>query len=386
MVQDIFADTRDSSAFSAETPAEPGAVTWQRDAIVFSSCNEDSGSELRALGELGGRRILCITAGGGRVLNLLAGKPETIWAVDLNPVQNYLLELKIAGMRALDHAAYLRFLGVREDRERVATYRGLRERLSTGASAYFDAHSALIEDGILFQGRLERYLRRLSTILQWTHPFGVRNLFDCEDIEQQRAWVDRLDTPLFRVVGEAACRRNVLRVFSGDPGFYRYVPADVALHRVIYGGVLEHFRHHLARNNPLMQLVFFGRIIHEAALPVYLNAATYEQVRSALAQVRLVTITARIDEALAQAGPGAFDAFSLSDISSYLDDAAHERLFDDTLNAARPGAMLCSRSNIHHRPLRPEQEARITRDRALERELAIADHSCVHKFVIGRID
>lgn len=386
MVQDIFADTGRARRLQTEAPAEPGAVTWQRDSILFSSCNEDSGSELRALGELEGKRILCITAGGGRVLNLLVRRPDTIWAVDLNPVQNYLLELKIAGLRALDHAAYLRFLGVRDDRGRVATYRGLREQLSPGACAYFDAHAALIEDGILFQGRLERYLRRLSKILQWTHPLGVRNVFECDDLEQQRAWVRRLDTPVFRLVGEAACRRNVLRAFSGDPGFYRYVPADVALHRVIYGGVLEHFRHHLARNNPLMQLVFFGRIIHEPALPAYLNAATYEQVQAALARVNLVRITARIDEALAQAGPAAFDAFSLSDISSYLDDEAHDRLFSDTLNAARPGAMLCSRSNIHHRPLRPEQEARLTRDRALERELAIADHSCVHKFVIGRID
>ena len=157
------------------------------------------------------------------------------------------------------------------------------------------------------------------------------------------------------------------------------------MHRVIYGGVIEHFTHHLARNNPLMQLVFFGRFIHEPALPAYLNAATYAQIRDALHKVRLVIRTATINEVLAEAGPAAFDAFSLSDISSYLDDVAHDRLFADTLAAARDGAIVCSRSNLHHRPLRHEHEKRLTRDHELERELSIADHSCVHKFVIGRV-
>ena len=52
---------------------------------------------------------------------------------------------------------------------------------------------------------------------------------------------------------------------------------------------------------------------------------------------------------------GAIDAFSLSDISSYLDDAAHAQLFQSVLTAARPAAKIVSRSNIHHRPLTPEQ-------------------------------
>src|SRR6266545_2454391 len=88
MVQDIFADAgeaRTQVASRSDAFEASEGVAWARDSIVFSSCNEDSGSELRAFGELEGKRILCITAGGGRVLNLLAGRPELICAVDLNP-------------------------------------------------------------------------------------------------------------------------------------------------------------------------------------------------------------------------------------------------------------------------------------------------------------
>ncbi|HKP64629.1 MAG TPA: DUF3419 family protein [Polyangiales bacterium] len=385
MVQEILRDTTAAGVHTSSAQDVP--VSWARDSILFSSCNEDSGSELRAFGDFSGKHVLCITAGGGRVLNLLVGQPEVIWAVDLNPVQNYLLELKVAGMRELDHAGYLRFLGARasDGGERLDTYRRVRSALGPAARDFFDAHPSLITDGVLFQGRLERYFARISRVLQWTQPLGLRALFECEDIDQQRKWLSKLDRTAFRWIAQTACRRGMMRAFSGDPGFYRYVPPEVALHRVIYDGVMEHFRHYLARDNPLMQTIFFGRFIHEPALPHYLNARSYERVQSALAKVKLVTITASMDQALTQAGPEAFDIMSLSDISSYLDDAAHHQLFADVLRGARPGAIICSRSNIHHRPLLVAQASRLERDRELERELSISDHSCVHKFLIGRL-
>jgi len=387
MIQD-FLDGPDSVRKSAATQKRataPERVGWACDSILFSSCNEDSACELRAFGELAGKRVLCITASGGRVLNLLLAKPAVIWAVDLNPAQNYLLELKVAAMRSLDHAAYLRFLGVRECSDRLQTYAALGGELSSAARHFFAAHCTLVANGILLQGRLERYLRQLSKLLQLTHPFGVRRLFAFDDLDEQRRFVTKLDSAFFRLVAQTACRRSVLQAFSGDPGFFRYIPREIALHRAIYTGVLDHFRHRLARDNPLMQLVFFGRFTYEPALPIYLNAASYDRVKAELGRVQLVIKTSTVSRVLAEAGPAAFDAFSLSDISSYLDDAAHAELFGAVLAAARPGAKLCSRSNIYHRPLLAAHERRLLRDPVLERELAIADHSCVHKFLVGEL-
>jgi S-adenosylmethionine-diacylglycerol 3-amino-3-carboxypropyl transferase len=366
-------------------PERAVGVVWDRERILFSSCNEDTNSEHSAFGSLEGRRVFCVTAGGGRVLSLLPARPAEIWAVDLNPAQNHLLELKVESMRALDHASYLRFLGVRRAIDRLRTYDRLRPQLSSAARRFFDHDPALIDGGVLLQGRLERYLKRVALALRLAEPIGTRRLFAFNDIEAQRRFLGRLDRKWFRAIAELMCRRSTLQAFSGDPGFYRYVPRSVPLHRVIYDGMLMHFRCHLARDNPLFQLIFFGRWIHEPALPIYLNAATYDRARAALGDVRLVTVTGMVSSTLADAGPGAFDAFSLSDISSYLDDDAHGALFDHVLRAARPGAKLCSRSNIVHRPLSREQALAVQRDSALERRLAISDHSCVHKFLAGTI-
>jgi S-adenosylmethionine-diacylglycerol 3-amino-3-carboxypropyl transferase len=363
-----------------------GPVSWARGTIVFSACNEDSLSEIKAFGSVEGKRLLCVTAGGGRVLNLIAGKPAEVCAVDLNPAQNALLELKIAGMRELDHAAYLEFLGARPSSTRLATYERLRRRLSPGAQSFFDARGPVVSGGVLMQGKLEQFLSRLAKLMRLAHPFGVSRLFAFDDLAEQRRFLERWDMLLWRAIAKNVARRWVMQVFSGDPGFYRYVPEEIALHRAIYDRVYGYFWNHLARENPLMQIVFFGRYVYEPALPIYLNAASYERTKAALEHVHIETVTATVHDALDYGASKAFDAFSISDISSYLDDAAHHHLFERVVQAARPGAILCSRSNIHHRPLAAEHAQRIRRDPALEQGLAIDDHSCVHEFLVGTIE
>lgn len=362
-------------------------VSWPNETIVFSACNEDSRSELRAFGSLQGKRVACVTAGGGRVLNLIAGRPSEIWAIDLNPAQNALLELKLAGLRELDHEPYLAFLGVRESTDRLATYESrLRGHLSKGAQRFFDERPALVSGGPLLQGKLERFFTRLAVVLRLAHPRGLERLFAFDDLEEQRRYLSRFDTFLWRTVAENVARRSFMRLFSGDPGFYRYVPEHIPLHRKIYERVHGYFHNHLARDNSLLQLVFFGRYVFEPALPIYLNAETFADVKAALDEVSVHTVTAGVDEALVHAGPEAFDAFSLSDISSYLDDSAHARLFAEVVRSARPGARLCSRSNLYHRPLPQAVARRVRRDLELERDLAVHDHSCVHEFVVGEIE
>jgi S-adenosylmethionine-diacylglycerol 3-amino-3-carboxypropyl transferase len=360
-------------------------VVWNKQSILFSACNEDSRSELRAFGSLTGKRVFCVTAGGGRVLNLLLERPSSIRAVDLNPAQNALLELKVAAMRELDHDAYLRFLGIRPASDRGATYARVRRDLSVDARGFFDRNAAAVEAGILFEGRLERYLKRTAAFLRLARPLGLDQLLQAPDLQAQRAFLDRLETRLFRAVAETLCRRSVLRAFSGDPGFFRYLPPELPLHSTLYDRIFGYLRENLLRDNALLQLVFFGRYVWEPALPIYLHEETFDDVKRALADVTLEIVTATVEEALVGKGESEFDAFSLSDISSYLDDGAHHRLFAAVLDTAAPGARVCSRSNLYHRALSSEHAERLERADEIERELRARDHACVHEFFVGGV-
>jgi S-adenosylmethionine-diacylglycerol 3-amino-3-carboxypropyl transferase len=372
-----------ASTTARGTPAAP--IAWNKESILFSACQEDSRSELAAFGSLEGKRVFAVTAGGGRVLNLLIDKPRSITAVDLNPAQNALLELKIAAVRGLDHGAYLRFLGIRPADDRVATYeRHLRDQLSFGARRFFDGIPKAIGAGILFQGKMEKYLRVGAKVLKLGHPFGLKNLLDARNLDEQRAAMARWETPFWKGVAHLVGNKHIIARLSGDPGFYRNLPPKPPLHEVLYDRVHRHLKHNLLRENSFLQLVLHGRYVYEDVLPIYLNANTFETIKAALAETAIDIQTTTVTDALAASSTG-FDAFSISDICSYLDPEPNHRLFELVLSAAKPGARLCSRSNIFHRPLAPEHAARVNREPELEARLSLHDHATVHEFVVGEI-
>jgi S-adenosylmethionine-diacylglycerol 3-amino-3-carboxypropyl transferase len=388
-VQRVLLERLHSTPAPVAAPIPPGGrpepgVRWTQSDIIFSACNEDTGSEIRAL-RPAGKRVLCVTAGGGRVLSLLGERPREVWCVDLNPCQNHLLELKVAAMRLLEHDGYLRFLGVRPSDARLATYEGLRPRLTPEARTFFDRNPARLERGIIYEGKLERHFKRLAVVLKIVRPFGLDRLFGFDDLSEQRRFLRRFDTPLFRIVAHNLLRREVFKHFSGDPGFYQHLPADLPLEKRLWDNIVRHFGNHLARENHVLGLAAYGRYPYEPALPPYLNAAHYDRIRAGLAETSLTVLTGRVDQVLGEPDAGSFDAFSLSDVSSYLDDADLDRLFETVLESARPGARLCSRGCIIHRELSPEQARRIRRDHHLEHQFGFHDYATLHQFLVGEV-
>jgi S-adenosylmethionine:diacylglycerol 3-amino-3-carboxypropyl transferase len=250
-------------------------ISWQRyrERISYSSCNEDSGSEVQVLIPHEAKRLVSICASGGRVLNLLQDGAEEVWAVDVNPSQTHLFELKVAGLRALDHAEFLSFMGVRASLRRLDVYDSLRPALSDDARAYFDAKPFLIKRGALYQGSLERFFRcYVSTAARLLRPRWVRRLFACTNLAEQRRLLPGWHSPFWRLVAKTICRRSFFNFFSHEPGFWRFLPPELKLHERIFGTVERYLDHHLARDNHLLWLVFFGRYGDERVMPEYLRA------------------------------------------------------------------------------------------------------------------
>lgn len=107
--------------------------------LVYNSCWEDPRLDRAAL-DLGSRdTVLAITSGGCNVLDYALTGPAHVYAVDVNPRQNALLELKLAGIQGLDHGTFFSVFG----RGRLSGFPelyhgGLRDLLSDGARGYWD--------------------------------------------------------------------------------------------------------------------------------------------------------------------------------------------------------------------------------------------------------
>ena len=80
--------------------------------ILYSTCDEDSYSELKALDINESDDVLCVTGSACRTLSLMTKNPKSITSIDYAAGQNHLLELKLAAIRELDYDTLLFFLGV----------------------------------------------------------------------------------------------------------------------------------------------------------------------------------------------------------------------------------------------------------------------------------
>ncbi|KAJ3030274.1 hypothetical protein HDV00_008989 [Rhizophlyctis rosea] len=79
---------------------------------IYAFTWEDPQVDLKFMDLKPDDRMLCITSGGCNVLEYVAAVgPQRIYAVDLNPCQNNLLELKLAGIASLDYDSFYKLFG-----------------------------------------------------------------------------------------------------------------------------------------------------------------------------------------------------------------------------------------------------------------------------------
>src|SRR6516165_5411203 len=79
--------------------------------LIYNTCWEDPALDRVALNLGSDDRVLVITSAGCNALDyLLAGAGE-VNAVDMNPIQNALLELKKAALESLDYDSFFSLFG-----------------------------------------------------------------------------------------------------------------------------------------------------------------------------------------------------------------------------------------------------------------------------------
>src|SRR5262249_52281407 len=109
--------------------------------LIYNTCWEDPALDREALDFQPNDRVVVISSAGCNALDyLLAGAGE-VNAVDVNPIQNALLELKVAAIRGLDYESFFDLFGRGRSPDAEAMYQdALRCQLSEVAQDYWDSH------------------------------------------------------------------------------------------------------------------------------------------------------------------------------------------------------------------------------------------------------
>ncbi len=319
---------------------------------LYSADNEDTRSERRALAPAVGDLIVCVAAGGGRALSLLAVAEGPFLAVDREPAQLHVLELKAAALEGLPYETLRGFVGVDENRSRLDIYSQLRGSLSCGARNYWDHRRNLLRDGILYAGRLETWLARCARLLR---VVGMLSWADAcastHDLARQR-------TELF--VRSADVRRSergfaflmhpsVAWLAMRDPSFLRSTEGNPG--RYLYRRLVAWAERRLLVDSFLVELIRNGRYDPHGALPIWLTREGSEQVRKRLPLLRLVC--ADIATLSSQLPPTRRVLWSLSDISCWMSERRFHALLDGMAVASPPGSRVCFRNLAALRSIPP---------------------------------
>jgi S-adenosylmethionine-diacylglycerol 3-amino-3-carboxypropyl transferase len=329
--------------------------------LVYNTCWEDPAVDRRALNLGPGDRVLVITSAGCNVLDYALTGVARVHAVDANPRQSALLELKLSGIRRLEFEDFFGLFGKGRHAGAGRLYRqALRADLSPfardywdrrigwfngsgpGASFYFHGLSGLVARGFRSYLSVRPGLRR-----------GVHELLEARTLAEQRAIYDtRVHRHLWGRGLNWVLSRGVTMSLLGVPAPQK---AEVERqHRDGVAGFVREAIEYVFRDLPLQSNYFWTLYLrgrYEAGCcPEYLKPANFAALKGGLAE-RIEVHTCTVTEFL-RASDTPITRFVLLDhmdwMSSYLPEALLEE-WRAILERASPGARIILRS-AHRRP------------------------------------
>jgi S-adenosylmethionine-diacylglycerol 3-amino-3-carboxypropyl transferase len=323
--------------------------------LVYNTCWEDPALDRVALDFRPDDRVLVITSAGCNALDyLLAGAGE-VNAVDVNPRQNALLELKVAGLRGLNHDAFFELFGRGYSPfAREMYHDALRGHLSPRAQRYWDRHIGFFDGRgwrksfyyrgtsgffaklmMLKAGRLQRLRGAIEELL------AARTLD-----EQREIYLTKLRDHVWNRSTRWFLARHTTLSLIGVPW-----PQRNEIVTQYPGGIAQFIRNcveavvlHLPFSENYFWRVYFQGYYTSDCCPEYLKPENFDRLRGLLDRLHIHTGT--VTQFLHQTEPGISKLVLLDhmDWMSWYFPQALVAEWNAILDKARPGARVIFRS------------------------------------------
>jgi S-adenosylmethionine-diacylglycerol 3-amino-3-carboxypropyl transferase len=325
-----------------------------RNHLVYNTCWEDPRLDRVALDLGPADDVLVISSAGCNALDYALCGPNHVFAVDMNPRQNALLELKIAAIRHLDYDDFFRLFGQgRLPGVRTIYSERLRGSLSDASKAFWDKRIGWFDNrrrSFYYRGTAGVFARVMTTYADKVlkirpHIDAILNAPTVEAQQEiyrrhlaKRFWTGFVkfaisrDTTLSMLGVPKAQRRQIELYYQG--GLVKYVQDCVE-------GVF--CRLPLA-DNYFWRVYLTGQYTPDCC-PEYLKRENFEALRAGLVD-RISTHTASVQSFLDRHS-GTISRLALLDHMDWLSDHFFPLLeaeWQGIVDRARPGAKLIWRS------------------------------------------
>jgi S-adenosylmethionine-diacylglycerol 3-amino-3-carboxypropyl transferase len=322
--------------------------------LVYNTCWEDPAVDRMALGLGPQDVVLVITSAGCNVLDYSLQGPRQVHAVDANPRQTALLELKIAAIRELEFSDFFAVFGDGFHADFGSLYKTrLRRHLSAFARQWWDRHwhwFVSSRGSFYFHGLSGLVARGFRSYFRLRPRLGraMQALFQAEDLAEQRAIYDQHVAPLLwnRVVNWMISRQLTMSLIGVPHPQRKLVQAQHAkgLSGFIRDAVQYVFRQMPLADNYFWRVYVCGRY-QRSCCPEYLKEANFAALKAGLVE-RISLHTCTITQFL-QNHEQPISRFVLLDhmdwMSTYHPQALVEE-WEAIIRRAAPGARILLRS------------------------------------------
>ena len=177
--------------------------TVHRNNLVYNTCWEDPRLDRVALDISNDDDILVITSAGCNALDYALAGPRSVQAVDMNPRQNALLDLKIAGIRELGFEQFFQMFGEGHLSEINDLYPSrLRQHLPDWSRSFWDRKIKWFRNrkrsfyyrgtSGMFARMIRRYMEKVIRVQS-----TVCQMLECDTVEEQQKIYDEKLYPKF---------------------------------------------------------------------------------------------------------------------------------------------------------------------------------------------
>jgi len=353
----------------------------QLSTLIFTHNWEDPSVDESALRPAPGDTLFTITSGGCNTLGLLRFRPAAIYCVDINPAQNWLIELKKAAIACFSYDEFLQFMGLRKCTDWLRMFERLRGWLRREAQLFWQGHRGIIRRGIIMSGRYERFSKiagRVIRLLQGGRK--TRRLFQLTNLEEQAAFYEKYwDNKRWRWIFNVVFNKKRLAARGLKADYFHFDDGSSSFSESFHAWAGHALKNIPIATNYFLALYLLGRYGDEEQVPDYLQRKNYAVIKENIHRIHPITADSKYW--LQKQPTGFFDGMSLSNICELMDDNDTEKLFTEVARTARDGARIIFRNLMVPREVPASLQDRIVKDEAESLLLRKCDRSFVYSKV-----
>jgi S-adenosylmethionine-diacylglycerol 3-amino-3-carboxypropyl transferase len=322
--------------------------------LVYNICWEDPRLDRVALEFKPDDEVLVITSAGCNALDYILCHPNHVYAVDMNPRQNALLELKQAAIRELDYPQFFRMFGHGKLEGVAAVYQSqLRQHLSNWSQRFWDKRIKWFDHPKLsfyFRGTSGSFARLINNYVDHVAKVrpAVNELLNAQTLEEQADIYQKQIYPKFW--------SRPLKFFINRDMTMAMLGVPKAQRRQLetqYQGQIAKFIHDSLEavltevpihDNYFWRVYLTGRYTADCC-PEYVKESNFETLKNGLVD----RVSAHTDsvQGFLEKHPGKISKFILLDHMDWLSDNMFPLLESEwqaIVNSAAPGTRMIWRS------------------------------------------